>query len=68
MKLKVFCSDIPVYREIFNGNVIFFETSNSDDLNKKILSDLKKQKKLKTANDISWKASMSMLLDKLNRI
>ena len=68
MELKVFCSDIPVYREIFSGNVIFFNTLKSEDLNNNILIDLKKEKKIKPANNFSWKSSLDMLLDKLNRI
>ena len=68
MELKVFCSDIPVYREIFSGNVIFFNTLKSEDLNNNILMDLKKEKKIKPANNFSWKSSLDMLLDKLNRI
>lgn len=68
MELKVFCSDISVYREIFSGNVIFFNTSKPEDLNNNILMDLKKGKKLKPAKNISWKSSLDMLLDKLNRI
>ena len=68
MGLKVFCSDIPVYKELFSTNAIFFNNLKSESLYDVILSDLAEPKPLKPSILFTWKNSFSMIIKKMNNI
>lgn len=67
-KIKVFCNDISVYREIFSDSVIFFE-NKKESLIKQIKDDFKSPVKIKINNNIiSWKQSYQMLISKIQSL
>jgi len=62
--LKIFCSNIPVFKELFNKNAIFFDLANPNDLYNQILNDHKNFKSFtpKKNKIISWNKSASNLI------
>ena len=64
-KLKVFCSDIKTYRELYNDNAVFFNNLIESDLGKKIYFDLKSPYKVKEAKLMTWKKAFTDLINKI---
>jgi len=65
-KLKVFCSDIQTYKEIFKENVIYFNNSKSINLCNVIKQDLNNKNTKKSKIKIfSWSNSLEMLISKI---
>lgn len=60
---KVFASNIPVYKELYKENAIFFE-NNSVDLKCSIISDINKKSVIKKFKPTSWQAASKLLLRK----
>ena len=70
-KAKVFCSDIPIFREVAGINAIYFDPYNYESLSTVLAIDLNTiNKKCQTENNqhnnwLGWKESASMLLSTL---
>lgn len=70
---RVLCSDIPIFKEVANGNdgIFFFESQNSKDLEKKILQFIKSpnKKNISSQNkmEFTWKECALQTIDYYKR-
>jgi glycosyltransferase involved in cell wall biosynthesis len=68
----VICSDIPVFRELFEGYVSFFNVNSKEDLKQKIRSGLEEKEQVKTntkelLRKYNYAAGARLILDSINQ-
>ncbi len=61
-------SDLPVFREIFEDSVWYFDPKQYDGINLERIMDAQKQSNEKILNKYSWEESARKLLDLLNEL
>lgn len=61
---KVFASNIPVYKELYDDQAIFFE-NDLNDLKNKIIDDSKNKYDMKKFRQLSWEKAANNLLKKV---
>ena len=62
---KVFASNIPVYKELFQDNIIFFE-NNARALKEAIINEANSNTSKKTFKPISWQKATNDLIRKIS--